>query len=1174
MQNSDSDFYKTIISINSSNVEEKLEFLVSECLAKKIEYNDSLHHIDMAFLCDNEILLVKKDILPDNEKVFSWLADEQSIGDEPPLYFSETSHRISPLYDVLEEKKKFMYVYPEDNYKIYIMLVCNYSIINKDEMYDVWSDLDVIVIDQAYKNIEKKSTDPDDEEFERLLNEFIASEYSDENEDVSEEGCKKSLAKEKIRKIRNCRISPKDVFYVNYVEAYGIYGNGRRSASALKAINIKGLVSVYIVVELEYILNDIPKGKFCVRIYNDSGLIVSNRCIKPEYVYDASKDEYTCILAADIIPDDNTWYKGRYLVELVFDDETLNVYMFVVDTKSQKGNLYIKETEKTECPALTELNSMIGLRSVKEQMDRLKNMILMIRRRSEIGLSTTYPTMHAVFMGNPGTGKTTVAKLYGKMLKELGILSSGHVIIKTRSSLTGQNYSSEQEKTLAAINEAKGGVLFIDEAYLLYKPDDKKDPGINVLETLLSEMSANSNDWVLLMAGYTEEMLTMLSANAGFDSRIPKSNRFVFEDYSVDELMDIAGKYCNDNNYYMTTEAETALRNKVVSDLKGKDRTFGNGRYILEILTNNILQNMSVRLGKIDNPSFVQLMKIEREDIPAIKILDNPFDRLHGMIGLKNLKMELERHLNMVRMMKKRNEMGILSNIPPLHMAFLGNPGTGKTTVADLIGEIYASLGILSIGKVVCVERKDLVGQYIGETERIVSEVLKKAKGNVLFIDEAYTLCHSENPNDFGRIAIDSLLTSLSKDNIDMLVILAGYTEEMEKLLDSNVGLRSRIPYKFYFEDYTVDELIEIGKKVAKDNKFRFTSSALKALKEYVGEMMENRTENWGNGRFISRLITNEIIPNMSFRLQGLPPEKLNNVRTLTTICKSDIPVFNNMNSDGRRCISLDEKAISEILSDLDNMIGLDGIKDNIRDFVKVVRKLHNSGKSYAEMFSLRWNFVGNTGTGKSSVAEIMGRLLKALGILDKGNVVEVKLEEIYNVSEHKADIILKNAVMKSINGVLFIDCDSPIFKKSECMFDSNRILYKLSSMLVELSGYNAIIIAENEKHNVLQAVSHSLIFPDYTDVELLLILRQCLGRHNLCLSEDASEILLDYIKWLCTRRELGYANARTMKLISDNIAEKFLAKENRTDNIVLLSDVEHFLCNSNYKEKRIGFFL
>ena len=1173
MENQISEFYKTIISIKSSDVDEKLELLVSECHAGKIEYNDSTHHVDMAFLCDNEILLVKKDILPDNEKMLSWLADEQPAGDEPPLYFSETSHRISPLYDIIEEKKKFMYVYPEDNYKIYIMLICNYSIINKDEMYDVWSDLGVIVIDDAYKYLEKKSTDTDDEEFERLLEEFIASEYGDENEDDAGEDGRKSLAKEKISKARNCRISPKDVFCVNYAEVYGVYGNGKRSASALKTINIKGLVSVNLVVELEYILNDIPKGKFCVRIYNDSGLIVCNRYIMPEYVYDAQKDEYTCVVTSDIIPDDNKWSKCRYLVELVFNNETLNVYMFDVDTKSQKGNLYTKEADKTECPALTELNSMIGLRSVKEQMDRLKNMILMIRRRSEIGLSTAYPTMHAVFMGSPGTGKTTVARIYGKMLKELGLLSSGHVIIKTRSSLMGQNYSSEQEKTLAAINEAKGGVLFIDEAYLLYKPDDKKDPGINVLETLLSEMSTNSNNWVLLMAGYTEEMLAMLSANAGFDSRIPKSNRFVFDDYSVDELMDIAGKYCNDNNYYMTTEAETALRNKLLSDLKGKDRTFGNGRYILEVFTNNILQNMSLRLGKIDSPSFVQLMKIEKEDIPAIKIVGNPFEKLHGMIGLKNLKMELESHLNMVRMMKKRNEMGILSDIPPLHMAFLGNPGTGKTTVADLIGEIYASLGILSIGKVVCVERKDLVGQHIGETEHIVSEVLKKAKGNVLFIDEAYTLCHSENPNDFGRIAIGSLLTSLSKDNIDMLVILAGYTEEMERLLDSNVGLRSRIPYRFYFEDYTVDELMEIGKKVAKDNKYRFTSSALKALKEYVSDMMADRTENWGNGRFISRLIKNEIIPNMSSRLQELPPEKLNDVRSLTTICKSDIPVFHKKNDGSLKCISPDEKAVSEVLSDLDNMIGLDGIKENIRDFVRVVRNLHDSGKSYAEMFSLRWNFVGNTGTGKSTVAEIMGRLLKALGILDKGNVVEVKFEEIYNVSEQKADLILKNAVMKSINGVLFIDGDSFIFKKSEYMFDSNWLLCKLSSMLVELSGYNAIIIAENERHNVLQEIGHSLMFPDYTDIELLLILKQCLGRHNLNLSEDAFGILHDYIKWLCTRRELGYANARTMKLISDNIAEKFLAKENRTDNVILHSDVELFLCSHKFKDKRIGFF-
>lgn len=1113
------------------------------------------------------------------------MANEETFTGESSLYFSESSHRKSPVYDLIEEKKKFSYIYPEPEYKIYALLLCNYNIINKDEMREKWDDMGVFVVDGVYslsKEQENEFTDEngnnntsaleeDDEEFERLLHDFLSSEDEDGDEEELTDNTR--LAKRETQKLKKPQISPRDVFYVNYVEVYGDYNNGKRSSNALRIINSKGLVSVFFVAELEYILDDIPKEKFTINLYTETGRVVFHRNIVPEYIYTPATNEYTCIVFTDIQSEGSGWAKGRYLIEIQFDGVTLNAFSFAVDSKSQKGSLFIKKEDNSESSALTELNDMIGLSSVKEQMDKLKSIFLMNKRRKDIGLAESCPSLHAVFMGSPGTGKTTVAKLYGKMLKELGLLSSGHVVIKTRGSLMGQYYASEQERTIDAISEAKGGVLFIDEAYLLYKPDDKRDPGINVLETLLSEMSPN-NDWVLLMAGYTEEMLLLLSANPGFDSRIPVSNRFVFKDYTVDELMSIADKFCNDNNYYMTLDARLAFRNKLLSDFKKKDRSFGNGRYVRNILVNDVLQSMAVRLRNIENPTFIQLITIEKEDIPVIKIKENPFEKLNSMIGLKKLKMELERHLNMVRLMKKRNELGIVSNIPPLHMAFMGNPGTGKTTVADLIGEIYASLGVLSIGKVICVERKDLVGQYIGETERNVNEILKRAKGNVLFIDEAYSLYQSDSPRDFGRIALDSLLTTLGKDNIDMLVILAGYTAEMEKLLDSNVGLRSRIPYKFYFEDYSVDELIEIGKKIAKNNKFKFTPSALKALREYVCEMMKSRKDSWGNARYISRLITNEIIPNMSVRLLNLESDKQNDPRTLTTICKSDIPVYNSPSGGNKGFSGFEEKHISEILSDLDNMIGLDEIKKNIHNFVKVVMNLNKSGKSYSEMFSLRWNFIGNTGTGKSSVAEIMGRLFKALGILESGHVVEIKLEEIYNASEHKADLLLKNAVLKSINGVLFIDADASLFKKPGHLFDSGIILYKLSSMLVEISGNNAIIIAENENLNSLRLINHTFTFRDYNADELFLILKQCLAKNELHLSDEAADNMYIYIKALCGRKDLGYANARTMKMISDTITEGYLSAGERNDGILLLSDVSSFVWSELNKEKRIGFVL
>ena len=253
-------------------------------------------------------------------------------------------------------------------------------------------------------------------------------------------------------------------------------------------------------------------------------------------------------------------------------------------------------------------------------------------------------------------------------------------------------------------------------------------------------------------------------------------------------------------------------------------------------------------------------------------------------------------------------------------------------------------------------------------------------------------------------------------------------------------------------------------------------------------------------------------------------------------------------------------------------MTVLENVKKDIHDFVKVAMNLNKSKKSYSEMFSLRWNFIGNTGTGKSTVAGILGRLLKALGILESGHVIEKKFEEFYNASEHKTDVILKNAVMKSINGVLFVDADASLFKKPGYSFDSSIIMYKLTSMLAEISGNNAIILAENANLNGLKPINHTLIFTDYSTEELLLILKQCLIKNDLHLSDESCSKMSDYIKGLCSRRDLGYANARTMKVISDTITERYLTSSSTNDKTIYLDYVSCFVWNDSFKEKRIGF--
>lgn len=1184
-------FTDILLGIDAANARDKLSMIEAGFAVRKLLLFNKV--VDVVYISDNELLLVKCDFpsIPDKEK--AWLADEESPLGEIPWYFSENSHRDSPVYTLQRAKMFFSRFFPKPHYHISLLLMCNYEIINYKDMEPQWGDSEITVVHKMSDepalfpekaNAGETPADNDtstfsEDDFDKLLDNFIENMESEK-----EEKGPQSLP---------CPISQYLTIYE--IKMYRMPSGGKASGEpeklgdTLKVFNIRGLNVVLVHINAFYVFSRKPEGRFKFSLYNETGQLLAHEGLNVQFI----PDDYgmdVCIRFSLGEDGSISWKKGKYLLEVKYEEETFTSVVFDVGIKNVKGTFLEKEkTDAEPVRPFETLERLIGLSQVKEQMARYCDLARLAQNRKKSGLHTPIPSLHAVFLGSPGTGKTTVARLYGAMLKELGLLSSGHVVREERSTLMGQNYASEQEKTLEALDKAKGGILFIDEAYSLYKPDDAKDPGRNVLETLLTAMEDDKKgDWALLLAGYTDEMAGLMSFNSGFSSRIPLQNRYHFEDYTVDELMAIADSYCAINNYILTEEARKALRNKVMHDYERRDRTFGNGRYIASMLSNEILQSMSLRLGKIQHPTLLQLMTIEKEDIPALHLKNykKPLKKLQEMVGLSQLKQNIESHLNMVKLCMLRNGQGIHTELPPLHMVFTGNPGTGKTTVADLIGEIYASLGLLSVGNVIRVERKDLVGACIGETEKKMSEVLMRAQGNVLFIDEAYTLYDSSpNGNDFGRRALETLLTALGREHIDMLVILAGYPEEMEEMFRSNIGLKSRIPYTFYFEDYTVDELMEIAKGVAAKMNYSFTPAALKALRILVDEKMTHRDASWGNARFITRLIGTRIIPAMSDRLMKLPPHRLTDKKTLLTICRSDIP----LSDDGVVKVigeSFDEASIRRALRKLDSMIGLVQVKQNIHNFVEVARYLHKTGRSYSDCNSLRWNFTGNTGTGKSTVAGIMGELLKAMNVLEKGHLVEVKAEELYNVSEYKADEILKSAMIRSRQGLLFIDGDAPLFCRPDSCFNSDSLRFKLSSMMIELPGAYALVIGEHESRNNLLAQSlrltglpefdHTFYFEDYTERELCQILDQCLRKKKLWLSVEASSHIAVYIQGLCSRRELRYANARTMKLIADAIAEacwlRVSAAKGNIECEVLLEDVKGFVWKDMRERNRIGY--
>ena len=247
----------------------------------------------------------------------------------------------------------------------------------------------------------------------------------------------------------------------------------------------------------------------------------------------------------------------------------------------------------------------------------------------------------------------------------------------------------------------------------------------------------------------------------------------------------------------------------------------------------------------------------EQEETPLPEsepTLEELLAELDGLCGLEQVKQDVKSLINLVKVRRLRQEHGL--PVPPmsLHLVFLGNPGTGKTTVARLLAKIYRAIGVLSKGQLVEVDRSGLVAGFVGQTALKTGEVIEKALGGVLFIDEAYALANQDAPNDFGREAIETLLKGMEDHRDDLIVIAAGYTELMGRFLHANPGLESRFNKYFYFEDYNGAQLLAIFQSMCAKNGYTLDDKATEYAESYFKTLYEERDENFGNARDVRNL--------------------------------------------------------------------------------------------------------------------------------------------------------------------------------------------------------------------------------------------------------------------------------------------------------------------------------
>jgi SpoVK/Ycf46/Vps4 family AAA+-type ATPase len=646
-----------------------------------------------------------------------------------------------------------------------------------------------------------------------------------------------------------------------------------------------------------------------------------------------NEDFFTATIGwgSDIV---GTWARGDYYAEIVFMDELLASIPFEIgddyveateedflpmtqiefvhidDDEDEEGETSAIVVEKKEPrepqsfeEVMHELDQLIGLQPIKSKIHEYSDYLRFMALRRQKGFDESDRiNLHAVFRGNPGTGKTTVARLLGKIYKELGLLKKGHVHEVDRGDLVAEFIGQTAPKTKEAIKKAKDGILFIDEAYSLARKDeDSKDFGREAIEVLLKELS-DSQDIAIIVAGYPDEMDTFLESNPGLKSRF--TMYYDFPDYVPQELIKIADFGAEKRAVTFSPEARITLNKFLVEKYRERDKFFGNAR-LVNSLVDEAKMNLGLRVMKNAHPEDLtkeQLSMVEPADLAKIfttakgLLPDIPIDedllkesltKLKTMIGLNKVKVDIDELVKLVRYYKDQGKD--VRRAFSLHSVFSGNPGTGKTTVARILAQIYKALGILERGHLVECDRQSLVGGYVGQTAIKTSELVNKSIGGVLFIDEAYSLSDG-GANDFGREAIETLLKRMEDRRGEFIVIAAGYTQNMEKFMESNPGLKSRFDRVFYFEDFAPEELYTIAINQLAENNIVPDTKAAEHLKLYIEFIFKTRDKFFGNGRSVRKVIE-EAVRNQHLRLSELPKNKQTQ-KAVMTLTLEDVDEF------------------------------------------------------------------------------------------------------------------------------------------------------------------------------------------------------------------------------------------------------------------------------------------
>lgn len=836
----------------------------------------------------------------------------------------------------------------------------------------------------------------------------------------------------------------------------------------------------------------------------------------------------------------------------------------LTETKSLEAQLQVENNnsvvklESEKSATKTEFTDFIGLEEIRTRLQMFINTLIIRNKQKQIGMSVSEHTNILVFRGETGTGKSIVAEYFISSLKKSGCLISNTVARTTAHKFQRQYQTDNQISNY--LLEQKLGVFLIDEVH-----NDQ-----NYLHELLLGLTEKKLETVCILLGEKEGLEEFFSQKSELADLV---TFYDFPTITDQNLVKILEKKLQDGGFVFSEEVKN-LFPLCVQEAKHRSSVhYKNGWLVEKDILTTILERQASRLSKKSNLSNNDLKIIQQEDIPVTKkaeTVEEVLSMLNELIGMDVVKKSVGDLCLSIQNNQKRKAMGLVAENPKVHIVLTGNPGTGKTTVARILGKLFHAMQLLPSDKVIETSGLDMTAGYVGQTKDKVNELCDKAMGGVLFIDEAYLLSGQEgSANSFGSEAVGTLLKRMEDDRGKFVVIAAGYQNEMQDFLRMNPGLDSRFEHKIHIEDYSAEELFEILLLQMKKNQFVFnnTDNAKDVARNAIQELCKNKQKDFANARAVRNLF-DTIKLRMDSRIANLSADSLTK-KSLTTICASDIP------HDENKTLS-----VEDVFAELNELIGMEKVKKAVGELyatIKINIELEKIGQNPKKP-EIHIALTGNPGTGKTTIARIFGKLFSAIGMLSRDKVIECDRSKIVAKYVGHTAQNMQRLCDDATGGILFIDevytLATDDFGREATDTLMKRMEDDRGKFVVVVAGYENKMnewMATNE--GLSSRFTHRIHIDDYNSSELYELFCLYAKKEGLTLTKNAQTIAEQFIQQIWQNKTKDFANGRTIRKFFDSVVRKknsrviALDENKRTKEVLTTITSEDFL----FKEGEIS---